>query len=666
MNDIEFIDSTAVLDLISHCDRAIRAKGNPGGSKNADYCNLISAFDIETSRIPGTDESLMYIWQWAFEDKVIIGRTWEEFLVLQRSINKILSEKRLILPVLVHNLSFEFSFIKSILDFSTVFCLKPRKVAKAVSGHLEFRCTYIHSNMGLAEYTSKMGAKHQKLSGDEFDYRKTRYPWSQLKPQEIQYCVHDVIGLIEAYKIEMDRDGDTIYTIPMTSTGYVRRDAKAAMRMYRNNLVRDSLPSWEVYQFLREEFRGGDTHANRYHVGQVLEGVKSVDRCSSYPDVILNCKFPMGRTKPIDHLPTAKAKFPWIARIAVSNYRQKDSTWGFPYLSFHKLRNCRGFCLDNGRVLSFDYAEMTVNDIDYQIIRKEANFNVEFISGFRWMRYALLPDSFREVQIEYYTKKTELKGISGQEYFYMKSKNKTNSVYGLTAQDPAKADIIFDGSEFIVFALSEENFQESQKRLFLPYQWGCWVTAWARLRLREGLWIAGHNGVYCDTDSVKYFGEEIDLAEYNEQRIKESRKHGATAFDKKGVEHPTGVFEPDGEYHKFITWGAKKYAYTVSGESQIHVTISGVSKKKGGKELQKYGLKAFRPGFIFREGGGTESVYNDHRAEYREIDGHKVLVTSNVTIKESTYKVGITDDYEKLLDENTELLISICKGEILC
>ena len=49
---------------------------HPGNVKvKRDYIDVVSAFDIETSRIPDTEESIMYVWQWAFESDVIVGRT---------------------------------------------------------------------------------------------------------------------------------------------------------------------------------------------------------------------------------------------------------------------------------------------------------------------------------------------------------------------------------------------------------------------------------------------------------------------------------------------------------------------------------------------------------------------------------------------------------------
>jgi hypothetical protein len=81
------------------------------------------------------------------------------------------------------------------------------------------------------------------------------------------------------------------------------------------------------------------------------------------------------------------------------------------------------------------------------------------------------------------------------------------------------------------------------------------------------------------------------------------------------------------------------------------VTIAGVNKKKGAEELaSRGGLTAFRPGFTFRTAGGLESVYNDD-PEVRELirEGHRLPITSNVYMYDSTYQVGITGEYERIL-----------------
>ena len=71
----------------------------------------------------------------------------------------------------------------------------------------------------------------------------------------------------------MERDGDDLYTIPLTNTGYVRRDVKKAMKSYGYNRIQKLLPDYETYKLLRQAFRGGNTHANRYFADVMLYGV---------------------------------------------------------------------------------------------------------------------------------------------------------------------------------------------------------------------------------------------------------------------------------------------------------------------------------------------------------------------------------------------------------
>ena len=123
----------------------------------------------------------MYIWQWQFSDRyTVMGRTWTELREFMSRLLDVVGDNTLV--VLVHNLSYEFQFLRTIYDFQPdeVFALAKRKVAKITMYNeaFEFRCTYIHSNMSLAAYCKKMHVQHQKLDGEEFDYKVVRYPWT--------------------------------------------------------------------------------------------------------------------------------------------------------------------------------------------------------------------------------------------------------------------------------------------------------------------------------------------------------------------------------------------------------------------------------------------------------------------------------------------------------
>lgn len=207
----------------------------------------------------------------------------------------------------------------------------------------------------------------------------------------------------------------------------------------------------------------------------------------------------------------------------------------------------------------------------------------------------------------------------------------------------------------------EKVLGQYQKHAFLCYQWGCWVTAWARAELQAGLDAAGHNAVYCDTDSVKYIGD-VDWSAYNREHEEASIRSGSHATDPKGVEHFMGVYEQEDTYKRFITMGAKKYAYEYEKPHKntapvpggyLGITVAGVAKTAGAEELAEHGgLEAFKNGFTFSEAGGLESVYNDTPgSRWLDIDGHQWELGPNVYLRPSTYTLGQTEDYIRLLKD---------------
>ena len=659
-------------------------RGNPGGKKRH-YIGLTTAFDIETTLIEDINQSVMYIWQWQFStDVTVIGRTWDEFLDLQRRIKAVLPDGRW-LVVYVHNLSYEFQFLKGIYEFvpDDVFAIASRKVVKCdMWGCFEFRCNYKLTNMSLKQFTSKMGVEHQKLSGEEFNYSEKRYPWTELSDQELKYCINDVWGLVEAVNTLMERDGDTLQTIPLTSTGYVRRNAKRALKNSKvhHNFVYSILPDIETYRALREAFRGGNTHANRYYAGDIVENVHSADRSSSYPAVMCNCEYPMSVFVPIlknDLNPEYISRCikirhkALLLRIGIKNLKLRNPFWGCPYLSKDKCRKCHEVVdtFDNGRILSATYIETTITDIDLKIIMEEYQGEIIFLQGW-YASYKKLPQPLIDEVIKYYKDKTELKGVKGQEIYYDKAKALLNSLYGMMAQDPVKHNLIFKQVgdwEEDTSKTDEEILGKSNSKAFLAYQWGVWVTAHSREALERGIRLVqeteGADFIYCDTDSVKYTGR-VDWSSYNSDRIAECKESGSMATDPSGVTHYMGVFETEDlkdtgfAYRYFKTLGAKKYAYIEREGEGVHCTIAGVNKKKGGAELDKLGgLQAFAEGTVFREAGGTEAVYNDSpQMDQVEIDGHVLPITANIAILPSEYTLGITGEYERILKYSKKYL----------
>lgn len=694
-----------------------RPPGRPTKQRTRQYLAITAAFDIETStveigRLPPDRQhpegkpnlqAFMYVWMAHFsrqdtgEQITVIGHYWQEWIELLEWISERLP-KDVYLVMYVHNLSFEWQFLRSWYPFTSdeIFAVRSRKILKCdLYDHIELRCSYLHSNLSLAAYTKKWKASHAKLSGDLYDYAKVRYPWTPATEYERNYRVNDVIGLCEALDAEMAFDGDNLYTIPLTSTGYVRRIVKGRMHrdFPRYKLLR-MLPDVHAMLMLAEAFRGGDTHANRYYVGEICEGVESWDFSSSYPAWIVNRRFPMGKWEWIrpgsvfstwDYLAELlhRRKRAIIARVRFLGLRLKSKIWGCPYLTRDKGRNIvldpetpAWSCYDNGRVLQAAMYEGTFTDIDLQIILKEYEFDSAEVLDAIHSRYDYLPDPIRQTVREFYTSKTELKKedpTDDEALAYAKFKNLINAIYGMMVESPLKPELSYHpeydaaagedlfsrGPEAI-----EDLLQKFNRRAFLSYAWGVWITAWARYELHRALWTIGPEYfIYCDTDSIKFFDPDGSrkkiLQQHNQDLRKDSIKNGGTARDPAGKIHYLGIFEQEKPYARFVTFGAKKYAYEYE-DKKVHITIAGVNKRKGAAELQRAGgLEALQEGFIFKEGGGTQTIYNDQMEPIMyEAEGHTIPIASNVVITDSEYTFGLTSDYEKLLS-NLDLWLDI-------
>lgn len=405
---------------------------------------------------------------------------------------------------------------------------------------------------------------------------------------------------------------------------------------------------------LRETFRGGNVHASRWNANIVIEAkegkpIMSYDISSSYPSVLLTEKFPRkfypGRIENFGlYLKEDRA---CLFRINIFDLKLKDPYWGIPYLSKDKCRHIFNGVYDNGRILKASSLDTTLTEIDFAIIIHEYEFDYE-ITELYTARKEKLSQKFRDLILKKYKDKTKLKGVD--DYKYMKEKNKFNSLYGMTVQNPCKDEWQWNGTEMVRddSKTYEQRVEEYQENGWLNYSTGVWTTAYARLKLERGIaCIPSHAFLYSDTDSIKFIGDysaefEALNEEYKDEKLSET--------DVEGERHYLGIFEKENKKKpilKFKTLGAKKYCYEDS--DGLHLTLSGVAKESGAAELQE--IDNFSEGFVFHEGAGIESRYND-TTTYAEIDGRKLKITSNIYIGDSTYhlSLGKKGDYRRLLN----------------
>ena len=299
-----------------------------------------------------------------------------------------------------------------------------------------------------------------------------------------------------------------------------------------------------------------------------------------------------------------------------------------------------------------------MTNIDFDIVREQYEYDEIAVEEFHYSRKGLLPKELRDTIMYYFEKKSNLKGDEEHYYEYMKSKNKLNSIYGMTVTNILNTEIEYHDGEYTEKKMTEEEMQEAldkyymNHRSFLNYSWGVFVTAYARRELEDGLNIAGLDTIYCDTDSVKYIGNhDREFEEYNERLNKECEEKGIKNYaEVNGKRFYMGIFDKEKGYDEFITLGAKKYAFLQNGK--LGITVSGLSKKKGAEELEKKGgLRRFQRNEVFYNSGRTIAQYNSEKVHDITVDGCTFSTASNLAIVDTTYTLGISDTMLDIIEK---------------
>lgn len=648
--------------------RAAPAVGSPRGK----YLNIACAFDIETTNITDVNRpyAFMYQWQFCIGSRVFFGRTWDQFIDFCAELQERLGlnqKKRLV--VYVHNLSFEFQFMRRFFAWDHVFLKGPRNVLRAVAnGCIEFRCAYALSNMSLAKFCENTpGIIFTKNDGEKYNYDRIRTPETPLTRLEQSYCYCDVAGLCECIKWLMREDN--LAKIPLTSTGYVRRDFREEYKKdpRLRKIWQETRLTPETYSICREAFRGGDTHASYNYVGLTLENITSFDISSSYPAAMLLDKYPVtafAEISPEDWLRRGGMKgYAALLYVRFENLEYVGAA-GMPYIAIAKCRHISACRInDNGRVLRCGpdpdgepgYCEMWITDIDLRIIEHDYRWSRRWISKVFVSKYGDLPEAHKNQVMHYFRRKTELKNVTGHEYEYGKMKNRLNSGYGMMVTDIAKAEWEYEVGDYIrkPYDLQErlDQFYRS-KGNFLRYEQGVWVTANARLRLRKMIWKVGADVVYVDTDSIKCRGNHAaEFEAASREIIEECKKRGYYATDPAGEEHYPGAWEDDGHYTIFKTLGAKRYLVQPVGTDIIKTTIAGVDKKRGSEFFTKHGPDAFKNGCRISNAGHVVAYYNDDPLHWIEVNGCRIRTGANVALENEAYTLGITNEYWDIIEK---------------
>lgn len=689
-------------------------------SGTCEYFNIPASFDIETSSfIAGKDESgndvkaaCMYIWQFGINGTVIYGRTWEEFGgFLSELVDYLeLSDHRR-LVIYVHNLGYEFQFLRKWIEWDKVFAIKTRRPVYAVSGGLEFRCSLFLSNYALAYIGDNLLHKYpiKKLVGN-LDYSKIRHSETPLTDDELAYCINDVKVVMSFIQEKIEQDGD-ITKIPLTNTGYVRNYCRAecfyagnedeelrkkTILNYHSLMKSLTVSSKDEYDQLKRAFMGGFTHASALWSGKTIttfngafqnedcfDAIGSADLTSSYPFCMVAQYFPM-------------TKFEYIGAVEddrlfnhyLNNYCcvfDIEFTNLLPELEYENplsLSRCytEGEVItNNGRIVSAEKCMTTLTELDYDTIQQFYSWSNVKILNMRISHRGYLPKDFILAILKLYEDKTALKGVVGKETEYLVSKNMINAGFGMMVTNIVRDEFAYNVSDeewCKVEANVDSQLAGYNKNFnrFLYYGWGVWVTAHARHNLFTAILEFGPDYIYSDTDSIKgvNFDAHMDyFKKYNDQVFKQLLdmcNHYKIPFNKcrpktkEGKEKLIGVWDIEEGYKTFKTVGAKRYIYELP-DGSLSLTVSGLNKKFAVPYLlEKYNndyeliFDAFGEGFYVPAGhtGKMTLTYIEKETSGLVTDYLGVTRTyhelSSIHMEAQGYFMSMIGDYLKYLE----------------
>ena len=622
-----------------------------GNNKKERFYNLPCSFDIETSsfyrdengdtytyeQVSKLDKSkfekcsCMYVWQFGINGYVIVGRTWDEFTKMMQTVSETLNlSANVRLICFIHNLSYEFQFIRKLFEWERVFSIDLRKPIYAITrGGVEFRCSYLLSGYSLAKLSDQLNTyKCAKMVGD-LDYKLIRHTGTPLTAKELKYCTHDVIVVMNYIRERIEEYGN-ILRLPITKTGFVRKycrsvclrtkdgDGKSVPNYkYTDNIHEMYITGMEEFNMLQRAFSGGFTHANANYTDETLTDVDSYDFTSSYPYVMVAEQFPMSRgvrihVKDMKHFDFLISKYCCIFDVEFTNIFA-SKTQDNP-ISVSKCWVKDNISENNGRLVTASKICMTITNVDYNVIKNFYTWGQMRIGLMYCYRKEYLPTEFVKAILHLYEKKTTLKGVEGKEVEYLNSKEMLNSCYGMSVTNPLRDEFTYNG----VWDINKMTQQEQQETLtkyndsrnrFLFYPWGVFVTAYARRNLFTAIAELGDDYVYSDTDSVKvlngdahkdYFKQYNDIVD---MKLRKACKHHKLPLTLcmpdtiKGITKILGVWDYEGRYKRFKTLGAKRYMVE-DKDGNVSLTVSGVNKKSAIpyllKEYGKDGIfKAF-------------------------------------------------------------------------
>lgn len=475
------------------------------------YCNEFITLDTETSHCIIDDKEYTWITsiQVLWNGEYFLFRKPSELINFYlRLIDDLKLDTYHRVVTIIHNASYDLSFLIPYFQKYLPFQNDRNGIYDGIhkiktyrQGPLEFRDTYILSGVSLEKWCKDLNTEHQKKVG-LYDYNKILYQDSELNEDEKEYDKFDVLALYDCYKKQMSLENDTVASVPITSTGYLRRYCRKATRsdkQYRNRYFNPTCLWLEAYKMCISSYAGGYTHNNRFLKGMTIYrgqtwytyfGVKDFvighrDFRSHYPSQMRVSLLPFGRVSLLyDKMlsPTTKfkiedvlalwPKYSSISTIIIKSVKLRDKKISMPFMQRSKMivyyEDEEGkeiptkIVQDNGRIITFNgLAKMDIDNHTLEILHEQYDMNIQIVKILTFEN-CYMPACLVAVIDYFFKRKDDLKReVKRCEKEYgefdqrtidakinlQRAKALLNGLYGMFATNPVHDDIDIDFSK---------------------------------------------------------------------------------------------------------------------------------------------------------------------------------------------------------------------------
>ena len=611
-----------------------------------------------------------YLWQFGINGRYYYGRELDDFYKLLDDFPKDMHVK-----IHIHNLSFEWAWLQG-LTWDKVFAKSPHKPIKASCReypNIQFICTLALENCSLDQWGKSVGV--HKLTGT-IDYNVMRTPLTDLDKTILDYGEADLAVMYAGLKEEL-KTYSSVWNLPLTATGKIRRVVKDLLMSNKTyvNYIKKLVPE-NPYQYKTSMacYAGGYTHANRVWVNYTLYNLDGkhgghYDYTSSYPFEMCTSKMPCTTWAYWKKEIPDESLFEDHAFKMHLVFKKIESKLQNTYISYSHSDCVNAIC-DNGRVIRADYCDMWITELDYSVIKQAYTWeSVEVLEVWEAEK-DYLPLPFVEYVLELFHNKTAFKGVEGKEEEYKLAKAFLNSLYGMCVTALLQAVIEWDDEleEWHIKRINETMIKEhleklrmwKDKRYFLNYDWGVWISNGARCRLWNDLIIPYDKHVlYADTDSI-FTNINIDFTDYNNmlnERMERVCKERGLDLEKTRPMAPNGKrsfignLTTEEEWTEFRALRSKCYCERWKADGQLHMTISGVNKSA--VSVLKNDINNLKDGLVFDKDEDDVNkllhTYIENMPEITFPDGYVSHQRRGVNLRPNGYKLKLDPTFDDII-----------------